>query len=238
MTPGGHERFVEQLQARFEAQANGENAAAMARYMREQFPFLGLNSPQRRLVEQELLPALRHADEAQLGDIARELWRLPEREYQYAAVDLLARSAKRLSPASIDLCRDLIVSKSWWDTVDGLAAQVVGIIVLCHREQVAVMDDWVTSPNLWLRRTALIHQLKFKTATDTERLFRYCLAMAGDEDFFIRKAIGWALRQYSWTDPDAVRAFVEEHGSQMSALSRREAFLRIEGRRKKRASAN
>ncbi len=166
--------------------------------------------------------------------VARCLWGLPEREYQYTALALLGRAAKRLSPAALELCHDLIVSKSWWDTVDALAAQVVGIIVLGHAEEVARMDRWIESPHLWLRRSALIHQLKFKERTDTDRLFHYCLLMAEDKDFFIRKAIGWALRQCSWTNPTAVRDFVVANEAILSPLSKREALLAIDGRRRRR----
>jgi 3-methyladenine DNA glycosylase AlkD len=97
------------------------------------------------------------------------------------------------------------------------------------------MDEWIGSENTWLARTALIHQLRYKRETDTDRLFRYCLLRAGDREFFIRKAIGWALRQYSWTDPDAIRAFVAAHEQELSPLSKREALLVINGGRKKRA---
>lgn len=223
--------LVEELRTQFEAHADPSAAAAMSRYMRNQFLFLGIASPLRRSLEQELLAKLRRADEPELTVVARYLWELPEREYQYTALALLGRAAKRLSPASLELCHDLIVLKSWWDTVDALAAQVVGIIVLGHPEEVARMDLWIESPHLWLRRSALIHQLKFKERTDTDRLFHYCLLMASDKDFFIRKAIGWALRQYSWTDPTAVREFVVANGALLSPLSKREALLAINGRR-------
>lgn len=223
--------FVALLQAAFAEAANPEIAGPMARYMRGQFEFLGLKSPVRRATQRELFRRLRPAGSAELSDIARRLWVLPEREYQYAAVDLLATSVQRLDAGALDLCQDLITTKSWWDTVDGLAAQVAGMIVLRDRGETRQMDEWLASSNLWLRRAALIHQLKFKEQTDATWLFGACLALAGEREFFIRKAIGWALRQYSWTDPDAVRAFVAANEDALSPLSRREALLAIERRR-------
>jgi 3-methyladenine DNA glycosylase AlkD len=225
------------LEAAFRANGCAVNAAAMERYMRGQFPFLGISSPSRRQLQREALEGLPQPDEAELREIAVRLWALSEREFQYAAIDLLARAAKRLTPASLDLCETLITTKSWWDTVDALAGGVAGIIVLHHPEVVARMDVWIEDDNLWLRRSAILHQLKWKDRTDTGRLFGYCLSQAGEKDFFIRKAIGWALRQYSWTDADAVRAFVAEHDGELSGLSKREALLAINGGRTKRAAA-
>jgi 3-methyladenine DNA glycosylase AlkD len=99
------------------------------------------------------------------------------------------------------------------------------------------MDSWLAGDNLWLTRTALLHQLRYKERTDTDRLFRYCLARAGHRDFFIRKAIGWALRQYAWTDPEPVREFVAAHRDVLSPLSVREALKNLSGSRARRAGS-
>jgi 3-methyladenine DNA glycosylase AlkD len=101
---------------------------------------------------------------------------------------------------------------------------VVGPLVSRYPDLALTMDDWIASDNIWLARTAIIHQERFKDRTDVERLFSYCLLRAADRDFFIRKAIGWALREYSKTDADAVRRFVADHGSELSPLSQREAL--------------
>jgi 3-methyladenine DNA glycosylase AlkD len=206
----------------------------MAKYMRDRFAFLGIPSPLRRQLHREALAGLPRPTEEDVLEAAAKLWRLPEREFQYAALDLLAGSAKRLTPATLPECERLITAKSWWDTVDGLAGSVVGAVVLGFPECVATMDRWIDHEDLWLRRSAILHQLKWKERTDTRRLFRYCLARAHETDFFIRKAIGWALRQYSWTDADAVAAFVAAHEAELSPLSKREALLAINGGRKGR----
>src|SRR5262249_17077358 len=154
-------------------------------------------------------------------------WELPEREYQYFAGDLLSRYAARCTPAFLTTAEMLITTKPWWDTVDELAANVVGNIVLRHPEALSTMDNWLAGDHLWLTRTALLHQLRYKERTDTDRLFRYCLARAGHRDFFIRKAIGWALRQYAWADPEPVREFVAAHRERLSPLSVREALKNL-----------
>jgi 3-methyladenine DNA glycosylase AlkD len=168
---------------------------------------------------------------------AQRLWALPEREFQYAALDLLARAAPALTADALQAVETLIVTKSWWDTVDALASGVVGRIVLAHPATAATMDRWLDHESMWLRRSAILHQLKWKERTDQERLFRYCLARADENEFFIRKAIGWALRQYSWTNPEAVRAFVAAHDGELSGLSKREALLAVNGGRGARRRA-
>ena len=116
-----------------------------------------------------------------------------------------------------------MTTKPWWDTVDALAARVVGPLVARHPELVAAMDEWAVDDDMWVVRTALLHQLIYKEATDAERLFDYCSRQAGHTDFFMRKAIGWALREYAKTDPAAVRAFVHAHAAAVRAVRARGA---------------
>src|SRR5690606_8988169 len=124
--------------------------------------------------------------------------------------DLLIRHTKRLDADFLEHVRGLLTTRSWWDAVDPLATRVVGRLVTHHPDLVRVMDTWIED-DIWLVRTALLYQLHYRDATDTERLFRYCRSQAGHPDFFVRKAIGWALRHYARTDPEAVRRFVSEH---------------------------
>ena len=122
----------------------------------------------------------------------------------------------------------MITTKSWWDTVDELADHVVGAIVHAHPSQRAVMDRWLVDDDFWLARTAILHQLDWKDDTDADWLFAACVRRAGDKEFFIRKAIGWALRSYSYVDPVAVERFVTDHAGELSGLSRREGLKAIE----------
>lgn len=195
----------------------------MARYMKDRFAFFGIPSPERRALQRSVLGRWRpETDElVAFGDGA---WCEAEREVQYAACDLLARSAARAPASLIDPCERWITTKSWWDTVDALA-HTVGDLVLAHPELTAVMDRWSEADDVWLARAAIIHQLRYRDLTDAARLFRYCARRAGDTDFFVRKGIGWALREYAKTDPDAVRAFAA--ATDLSPLSRREALRRI-----------
>ena len=167
-----------------------------------------------------------------LAELAGRLWEQPEREFQYAGCAFLDRHQKLLTPGSLALLRILITTKSWWDTVDALATGCVGPLVLRNPGLTAAMDNWVLSENVWLARAAIVHQVGARAETDTERLFRYALLRAGDREFFIRKAIGWSLRDYSWRNPDAVAAFVAEHEAELSPLTKREALLVINGGRK------
>jgi 3-methyladenine DNA glycosylase AlkD len=215
--------LLDRLVKAYAPAADPVRAASAAAYMRGQFPYLGIASPARRALSREVLRGQPKPTVDELPGIALACWALPEREYQYFAVDLLVAHARRLPPEFLATVRELITTKSWWDTVDALASRVVGTIVLAHPATVSTMDGWLHDDDMWVARTAILHQLTYKERTDVERLYRYCLARADHRDFFIRKAIGWALRQYAWTDPDAVRRFVTAHRGELSPLSVREA---------------
>jgi 3-methyladenine DNA glycosylase AlkD len=204
-------------------------APAMAAYMRDQFPFLGLPSPLRVSLDREVVAGLPAPAEADLVAVAAACWQLPEREYQYFAVGLLRRHVGRCSAGLLSHVEALLTAKSWWDTVDELARHVVGPLVLAHPQLRAAMDEWVGADNVWLARTAILHQERWKERTDPDVLFAYCARRAGDREFFLRKAIGWALRSYARVDPEAVRAFVAAHEAELSGLSRREALRHLPG---------
>ncbi|MEO1061066.1 MAG: DNA alkylation repair protein [Actinomycetota bacterium] len=201
-----------------------ERADQMAAYMKDHFPFLGVTAQPRRAAVRAATGELgRPPSEDELLAAADACWDVDERELQYVATDLLARHRRMLTASALPSLRRLIETKSWWDTVDALASPTVGSIVLGDPELGAEMDRWVDDEDLWVARTAIIHQLRFKEATDADRLFDHCLRRAADTDFFLRKAIGWALRQYARTAPAEVRAFVAAHRDELSPLSVREA---------------
>lgn len=210
--------FAQQIQDQLAPCFDGGRAIAMAAYMRGRFVFMGIPAPLRR---QATLPLIR-AFTGDPADAARSLWALPQREYQYVAVDLLRRHGNRLGAAHWSALEALVQSKSWWDSVDGLAV-VIGGIVQRDPGLAVRMDNLIAARDLWLRRVALLHQLEWQGGTDRPRLFDYCLRCAGESEFFIRKAIGWALRQYARTDPAAVRTFLQQHREKLSGLSYREA---------------
>ncbi len=207
----------------FEAGRDDARAPAMEAYMRDRFPFLGLSATARRSAARAALTGLPKPTEAELAEIVRGCWARDEREYQQFACDYLV--AHRTVPGAgfLDVAEELITTKSWWDTVDPLATRFVGGLVRRHPALVTRMDEWSGSGELWLIRTAILHQLHYGASTDTARLFDYCTRQAAHQDFFVRKAIGWALRHYARTDPEAVRAYLASHAAALSPLSKREA---------------
>ncbi|MCX4910587.1 DNA alkylation repair protein [Streptomyces sp. NBC_00878] len=218
---------LERLTATYAAAADPERAASMRAYMKDIAPFLGLTTPDRRRLSHTVLDRTPRPDEADCTAVALRCWRLPEREYQYFAVDYLRRHVRRLSSGFLPVARQLVSTVPWWDTVDALAAHVVGGLVAADPKLRTDMDRWIEDDDLWVARTALLHQLRHKDATDTERLFAYCVRQSGHPDFFIRKAIGWCLREYAHTDPRAVRDFVADERGRLSPLSVREALKNI-----------
>ncbi|MFB7258920.1 DNA alkylation repair protein [Streptomyces nojiriensis] len=219
--------LLERLTGAYAAAADPVRARDMAAYMKDVAPFLGIPAPLRRDLSKTVTKNTPKPSEADCAALALRCWLLPEREYQYFAVDYLRRHAARCSSGFLPVVRHLIVTVPWWDTVDLLAAHTVGPLVAADPALAAVMDEWIEDESLWLARTALLHQLRFKSATDAGRLFAYCRRRAGHPDFFVRKAIGWALREYAKTDPEAVRAFVESERGSLAPLSVREALKNL-----------
>ncbi|MFG2790301.1 DNA alkylation repair protein [Streptomyces sp. NPDC048419] len=218
---------LERLTATYAAGADPERAAPMRAYMKDVAPFLGLTTPARRALSRTVVAGLPRPAEADCTAIALRCWQLPEREYHYFAVDYLRRHARACTSGFLPVARHLVSTVSWWDTVDLLAAHVVGALVAADPALTADMDAWIVDDDLWVARTALLHQLRYKERTDTERLFAYCLRQSGHPDFFIRKAIGWCLREYAKTDPEAVRTFLARERGRFAPLSVREALKNI-----------
>ncbi|MFI6357153.1 DNA alkylation repair protein [Streptomyces sp. NPDC050743] len=218
---------LERVTAVFAAAADAGRAGPMRAYMKDVAPFLGIPTPARRTLARTALAGTPPPDEADCTAIALRCWALPEREYHYFAVDYLRRHAGRCSSGFLPVTRRLVTTVPWWDTVDPLAAHVVGRLVAADPGLTADMDAWITDDDRWPVRTALLHQLARKESTDTERLFAYCLRQSGHPDFFIRKAIGWALREYAKTDPGAVRAFLARERGRFAPLTVREALKNI-----------
>jgi 3-methyladenine DNA glycosylase AlkD len=224
--------------------ADADRAGPMARYMRDQFPFLGVMAPAQRDAWREVAADLpRPLPEPLVVEAAQALWGRPEREHQYLACTLVNRHttvparAPGATPAMLDTVEGLLTTKPWWDTVDSLATHAVGALVARHRELRPRMDAWLAGGDRWLVRSALLHMNGWKAATDADWLFAACLARADHPDFFVRKAIGWALREHSKVDERAVVAFVAAHEGELSPLSRREALMWLERRRRRLVAA-
>ncbi|MEU1368405.1 DNA alkylation repair protein [Streptomyces sp. NPDC005803] len=214
---------LERLTLLYPPAADPVRARSAAAYMKHVAPFLGIPTPRRRALSRSVLEGAARPGEADCAAIALRCWALPEREYHYFAADYLRRHVARCSSGFVPVLRHLVTTVPWWDTVDTLAAHVAGPLVAADPELRHTMDEWIEDDDLWIVRTALLHQLRFKEATDARRLFAYCLRRADHPDFFIRKAIGWCLREYAKTDPQAVRDFVDDARGRLAPLSVREA---------------
>lgn len=218
--------IIKQCRLSLSPLADPIRAQGMRAYMKNRFEFLGIPAPDRRKACGGIIRQLKTADADELLQIATGLWSCDEREYQYLAVDILTKHYRHLSPEDIPALLALVQKKSWWDTVDGLAG-VVGDLMRQHltesRNVQVSMDKALEHPNFWVRRIALLHQLGWREQTDLNRLFNYALALADEKEFFIRKAIGWALRDYAWHDPAAIQGFLQENQGRFSGLTQREA---------------
>lgn len=219
--------YVISLKTLFEQNADPAKAGPMKKYMRDQYEYLGIKSQQvtsllRGHIKEHGLPPLDKVD-----IILRELWSLPQREFQYAAMNLMERLEKKVNEDFIITIEYLITTKSWWDTVDALASHAVGSqFKRFPKVKEKYLKKWRKSDNFWLRRTTLLFQLGYKKETDFELLCELIKENLGSDEFFINKAIGWALRQYAWTNPASVKKFVKAT-KELHPLSRREALKNI-----------
>ena len=205
--------------------------------MKSAIPYRGITSPELRGLLRPLFadPALAPATRSEWDGAVRTLWDLPAyREERYAAIALTGHRAARAwqDPQSLPLYRHLVETGAWWDLVDPLAADRVGPILLHHRDAVTpTIRAWAVDEDLWIRRAAILAQLKHREATDTDLLGEVLDANLEDSlhgrQFFVRKAVGWALRQHARTDPQWVRAYVDSRGSHLAGLSRREALKHL-----------
>ena len=210
---------VEELEKELKAVANPDDAVAMKAYMKNKFEFLGVKTPARRKLTKAFFK--QQTDSVIDWDFINETWSNSYRELQYAALDYLESRKKLLTPSDLPRLKKLAQTKSWWDTIDFLD-RLVGSIIARFPETKEIILAWSCDEDIWLRRLAINHQLLRKEETDTELLENILVNNLGQTEFFINKAIGWALRDYSKTNPDWVRDFIERYRAEMVALSIRE----------------
>lgn len=208
--------------------ADSARALGAAAYMRNKFPFFGIDAPTRRLLIREVRQTL--GLPLSVLDLADLCWADPEREMQYAACDLMSqpKALRTLTPDDVPHLEQLITQKSWWDTVDVLAPTIIGGVLRPFPELVhSHARQMIASENFWLQRSAILLQLKYRDATDFDLLTECILMRASSKEFFVRKAAGWALRSYAYVRPDRVRAFVDDHRQELSGLTIREALKNV-----------
>ena len=218
--------FVKGIQKSFQIHANPELAMGMKAYMLHQFDFLGIKAPLRDQLTNTYLKSNSLENWEALEIVMKELWSLPQREFQYFAIDVLKKHKSLWTPHSIHLMEYCIGEKSWWDSVDGIASEWLGTYFIQFPALVPkVPNRWNKSNNMWLQRSSILFQKAYKINTNLELLTKYILHCKDSQEFFIRKAIGWALREYSKTNPVWVSQFVAKNT--VSNLSVREALKRI-----------
>jgi len=221
--------YIQPLELAFQKHADAGIAAPMKKYMKDRYNYFGIKSPLRKELYRE--HKLRHGliPQAETDEIIKWCWQQPQREYQYFAMEFLGKVAKKADKDIINLYVYMIVNKSWWDTVDYIAANLVGNYLKQFPQRTKELtSQWMSSNDMWLQRTCLLFQLKYKSATDSALMHSFISKLSDSREFFIRKAIGWALREYSKTDAEFVIDYVKKYP--MSGLSQREALKWLNNR--------
>lgn len=219
------------LQQVFETNKHQENALAMEKYVRNKFLYYGIKAPERHLIVKDFiqkqgLPALNEVE-----TVVRDCWQQPQREFQYFGMEVLEKFIKKSDETIIPLLEHMVVQKSWWDTVDFIATHLVGKFFIKYPAGIpSKTEEWIHGDNMWLQRICLLFQLKYKEQTDFVLLTYFITQCHTSKEFFIQKAIGWALREYSKRYPDVVIDFIKKHN--LASLSNREALKWVNRNRK------
>lgn len=230
--------FVTCLRHQLQSNANLENASKMQAYMKTQQPFLGVAAPVRKTLFSQTRKHYRIDTQQEYEDIVQSLWRgsgtvLPYREEQYLALEVAERYKKFRVPESMPLYVSLLSTAENWDTVDWIGINLIGQLIKEHPEFECQLRAWREHDNIWFRRTSLIAHIKHKVDTNTALMAETILLLCHEKAFFIRKAIGWVLREYSKADPQWVSDFVTKHDTKLSGLSKREALKAINKNKEK-----
>lgn len=220
--------LVKFVQKEFKRLADPSKAPEMAAYMKTDMPFYGIQKPFRAEVYKQMKKLYPPQSQKEYESSILALWALPHREEKYAALEFATQFPAFVSSESVPLYERLIREGAWWDLVDVLAVALAGHALLKDRKLVKpTMERWIKDDDMWIRRSAILSQNHHKKETDPEQLFRYCLKTSHEREFFIRKAIGWALREYSYSDPRAVRDFIVKNKESLSPLSIKEGSKRL-----------
>ena len=218
--------FVDSLEVEFRSAANEAIMIQQKAYMKGQFEYFGIKSPLRNELSKPFLHKDYLPPKEELHNLTRELWEKPQRDFQYFAQTLCQKYVKGLEENDLELFEYMIVTKSWWDTIDFIASNLVGpLFIKFPHLRNKTIKKWMATENMWLQRTCLLFQLKYKDEVDKDLLAKLILELTGGKEFFINKAIGWSLRSYSRVDPDWVMEFV--NSNELSNLSKREALKLI-----------
>lgn len=222
--------FVQVLSEEFQRYADPEIAVGQKAYMRNQFEFFGIKAPIRKEIQKPFLVKTYLPPKEKMEALVKELWNQPQREFQMFGQELVAKYQRQFEDKDIELLEYMVIHKSWWDSVDFIASHLMGSYFKMYPElRQTYADKWLDSDNIWLQRCALLFQLKYREQVDTELLKYLIHRLLGSKEFFINKAIGWMLREYSKRNPEWVKKFVQK--TNLHSLSRKEA-LKVINRKK------
>ena len=219
--------FIKDLTNLYSKHANAENATHMKSYMRGQFEFYGIKTKERRTLLKQAIASNEEEVVTNVRELTFQLYKLPQREFHLTANEIFDKQLrKKYLKDDIVLIERLITENSWWDTVDFIAKWVLGNYLTIYPDMVeTTITRFSNVDNIWLNRSTIIFQLGYKHNTDEELLFKQCMAHKESNEFFIQKAIGWALREYGKTSPQSVLNFV--NSTSLKPLSHREAIRNI-----------
>ncbi|HEX5001664.1 MAG TPA: DNA alkylation repair protein [Bacteroidia bacterium] len=219
--------YVKGLRESLKKKENTNKASSMKAYMRDQFEFYGIQAPERHQLFRLYFNNNALPSPEELSEIETQLWALPQRDFQYFGVTLAMKFKRKWNQDSIQLFEWMALHKSWWDSVDLISNKLIGPWFLKYPEQIVpITSAWNQSENIWLNRMSLIFQLTYRAHTDKKLLEKYIMNLSNSDEFFIRKAIGWSLRQYSKYNPEWVVSFVQNN--KLKPLSVREALKIID----------
>jgi len=219
--------FTNNLEQEFRKVASAETAVPMEAYMKNNFSFFGIKTTPRRILFKEIWNLHKEEVKQNAREIAMELFSMKEREFHYCAIEILMKELKKkYRKEDVQLIEKMIVTHSWWDSVDTIAKYLLGNYLAQFPEEIPnVINQFSSSENMWLNRSAILFQLDYKAQTDAELLFSICEKHKASKEFFIQKAIGWALRDYSRFNPKEVTEFVAK--TNLKPLSKREALRNL-----------
>ncbi len=219
--------FITELENNFIAKQNGENALAMSKYIKNLFPFFGIKTDERRTTFKSICKKHRDEIKSNARAIGWELFLKKERELQYCGIEIISNTLKNnYAVEDIRWIEQFLITNSWWDSVDTISKFILGDYLQQYPNEIpTVVTRFSTAENMWLNRSVILFQLGYKSKTDFKLLQSLCIQHSHSNEFFIRKAIGWALREYAKTDPEAVREFVLQ--SNLKPLSKKEALKNI-----------
>ena len=204
---------------------NSKDAIQMQRYLKTTMPFYGVKSPILNTIVNDVNNLHLISNQEEYNSVIMDIWNLSHREEKYISIKLARKWKKYITLEALTVYEKMIREGQWWDFIDPISQGLIGILLMNNRFKMnKILDKWIKDENLWIRRSAILAHLKHKENTDYKKLFEYCLKCAHEKEFFIQKAIGWVLREYSKTEPEIVFSFIEEHDSVLSNLSKREGM--------------